>query len=315
MTDKELKEYYLTMPLEEKIQRSKELILEWYLQYEGKVYVSFSGGKDSTVLLHLARSIKTCKDIKGVFSDTGLEYPEIRDFVKKQDNIVWLKPKLTFKQVLEQYGFPVISKEQSRALKDVRESKSEYMKNYRLYGKYVSGKKLSSGCLSKQWRPLITADFKISDQCCNKMKKEPFKRYEKETGEKPITGIMADESQRRMKMYYNGNCNAFSSKHPKSNPLMFWNEQDIYEYIVKNNLEIASVYGSIEKGEDNLYHTTGVKRTGCMFCMYGLHLEQHPNRFELMKETHPKQYDYIMNKLNGKHVMETYLGCCNKTNR
>ena len=46
-----------------------------------------------------------------------------------------------------------------------------------------------------------------------------------------------------------------------------------------------------------------------MFCMYGLHLEGHPNRFERMKETHPKQYDYIMNKLGGAKVMNDYLKC------
>lgn len=300
----------LKMPLEEKIQRTKELILEWYLQFDGKVYVSFSGGKDSTVLLHIARSIKGCENIVGVFSDTGLEYPEIRDFVKKQDNIAWIKPKFTFKEVIEKYGYPIISKDQSRALYDIRTSKSRALVKYRLTGER-EGVTYHSGVLSYKWKPLIDADFKVSNFCCSKMKKEPFCRYEKETGNKRIIGVMAVESNNRLHQFMTGNCNAFSEKNPTSRPIMFWTEQDIYEYIVRNCLEIASVYGEIVK-ENGKWKTTGVNRTGCMFCMYGLHLEGHPNRFERMKETHPKQYAYIMDKLNGKHVINEYLKCDKK---
>ena len=296
----------LKMSLDEKIQRTKELILEWYLQFDGKVFVSFSGGKDSTVLLHIARSIKRCKDIVGVFSDTGLEYPEIRDFVKKQGNITWIRPKLTFKEVIEKYGYPIISKDQSKAIYDVRHG-SEKTKKARL----TDGWGYHNGILAKKWRPLIQSDFKVSDFCCSKMKKEPIHRYEKKTGNKPIIGVMAVESERRLHQYMTGNCNAFSEKNPTSRPIMFWTEQDIYEYIVRNGLEIASVYGDIVK-ENGKWKTTGVNRTGCMFCMYGLHLEGHPNRFERMKETHPKQYDYIMNKLNGAHVINEYLKCDQK---
>ena len=305
MISKEQKEAFLKMSLDDKIKRTKELILEWYLQYEGKVYISFSGGKDSTVLLHIARSIKTCADIPAVFSDTGLEYPEIREFVKKQDNVVWIKPKMTFKEVIEKYGFPVISKEQSRFLYDMRNSNSEKLKNIRLNG----GKNGKSGKLSLTWRPLINADFKISDFCCSVMKKKPFKSFERAEKRYPILGIMAEESRLRLQSYFVGNCNAFSEKHPKSRPLMFWTEQDILEYILREKLEIASVYGDIVRGDDGKLHTTGCHRTGCMFCMYGLHLEGHPNRFERMKETHPKQYDYIINKLGGGIVIRDYLAC------
>ena len=122
MTPEEKKKQ-LTMSYEEKLQRSKELILEWFLQYRGNVYVSFSGGKDSTALLHLARSIKGCENIPGVFIDTGLEYPEIRDFVKTQQNITWVKPKKTFKQVLEEYGWPVVSKETAKYVYEIKNCK------------------------------------------------------------------------------------------------------------------------------------------------------------------------------------------------
>lgn len=301
MISEQEKRSQLTMPYEEKVQRSKELILEWYLQYKGNVYVSFSGGKDSLVLLHIARSIKGCSDIVGVFSDTGLEFPEIRNFVKKFNNIIWIKPKLTFKQVIDKYGYPIISKEQSCDIYEIRTTKSDYLRN----------KRLGNGCghLAKKWYPLINSDFKISNRCCSVMKKQPMKSFENKTGLKPMVATMASESSLRYQKYMIGNCNEFSAKHPVSKPMSFWNEQDVLRYIVDNGLEIADVYGKIEQTVDGRYYTTGRDRTGCMFCMYGVHLEGHPNRFEKMKETHPYQYNYIMNKLNGKHVLDEYLKC------
>lgn len=99
-------------PLSVKIALTKDRIREWVNQYgEDGVYVSFSGGKDSTVLLTIAREM--FPSIKGVYVDTGLEYSEVRNFVRTWDNVEWLKPKLTFKQVIEKYGYPFISKEVS----------------------------------------------------------------------------------------------------------------------------------------------------------------------------------------------------------
>ena len=98
-------------PLAKKIRVSQLRIMEWYEKWGGQVYVSFSGGKDSTVLLDLARRV--CEDIPGVFVDTGLEWPEIRAFVKSQENIIWLKPQMRFDEVIDTYGYPVISKDVS----------------------------------------------------------------------------------------------------------------------------------------------------------------------------------------------------------
>lgn len=301
---KEQKLKQLTLPYEEKLKQTKRLLLEWYLQFKGKVYVSFSGGKDSTVLLDIARKIKGMENVKAVFFDTGLEYPEIRNFVKTYDNVEWIKPKLTFKEVLEKYGYPIISKEQSEYINDIRNTKSQYIRDLRL-------NKLGTGrfALAKKWYPLIDAPFKISNKCCYKMKKGPAASYDRKTGYKSIVATMASESRLRYTHYMKGNCNAFSSPHPKSLPLSFWNEQDVLRYIYENKLPIASVYGDVVKDEKRYYKTTGVNRTGCMFCMYGLHLEKEPNRFERMKETHPYQYDYCMNKLGLKAVIEAYLNC------
>ncbi len=285
--------------LERKIQVTQTRIIEWYQHWEGKVYVSFSGGKDSTVLLDLARRIYP--DIEAVFVDTGLEYPEIRAFVKTFNNVTWLKPKMNFKQVIEQYGYPVISKRVSRQIHDVK----KHGENCWAWGCFNGREK---GFLNmEKWKPLIEAPFKISDQCCNVMKKKPMKEYGKKTGKKAIIGTRADESQQRVGTWLKQGCNAFNNKEPISQPLSFWTEQDILQYLKQFNIPYASIYGDIVENEQGKLMTTGVSRTGCMFCMFGVHLEKEPNKFQRMAVTHPKQYDYCINKLGCGKVLD-YIG-------
>lgn len=107
------------MPLIQKVILTKARIREWVEEYgEDGVYVSFSGGKDSTVLLHLVRSIYP--NLQAVFCDTGLELPEIREFVRTFDNVEWLKPKKTFVKVIEDDGYPLIGKEVSECVQGAR---------------------------------------------------------------------------------------------------------------------------------------------------------------------------------------------------
>lgn len=103
------------LPLDIKVAMTMDRIRQWVDTYgDNGVCVSFSGGKDSTVLLHLVRSY--APNVKAVFSDTGLEYPEIRNFVKTFDNVDWIKPKMTFGQIVGQYGYPLFSKEISNTI-------------------------------------------------------------------------------------------------------------------------------------------------------------------------------------------------------
>jgi 3'-phosphoadenosine 5'-phosphosulfate sulfotransferase (PAPS reductase)/FAD synthetase len=125
-TLQELKQWQ-ALPLNIKVLMTKDRIRQWIKEYgEDGVYVSFSGGKDSTVLLHMVR--ENYPKVPAVFVDTGLEYPEIRNFVKTFDNVEWLRPKLTFKQVIEKYGYPFFSKETSEAIYEARKylTKAEY---------------------------------------------------------------------------------------------------------------------------------------------------------------------------------------------
>jgi len=290
-----------SLPLEVKIEKTKLRIREWYEAWDGNVYVSFSGGKDSTVLLHIVRSLYP--NISAVFVDTGLEYPEIRDFVKTIDNVVWLKPEMNFKEVIDTYGYPVVSKQQSQYIRECRETNSEYLRNLRLYGT----EKGTAGKINEKWKFLLEAPFKISEQCCKIIKKKPFKKYDKETGKKPYIGTMATESLFRKNHWLKNGCNAFNKNNPSSQPMSFWTEQDVLEYLYVYEIPYASIYGDIIKNETNLFKTTGEQRTGCMFCMFGCHLEKEPNRFQRMKVTHPKLYDYCINNLEIGKVLD-YIG-------
>lgn len=295
-----------SIPLDIKIRKTELRIKEWYEYFNGYVYVSFSGGKDSTVLLDIVRRLYP--DVEAVFVDTGLEYPEIRQFVKSFENVTWLKPKMAFKDVCLKYGFPFISKEVSQRVDEYNTTKSEKLKLIRLQqlsGTFDNGK---SQFNSSKYEFLLKSKFKISSKCCNIMKKKPTKEFSKISGKYPITAQMADESRLRYQQWIKSGCNAFENKKQISNPMSFWTEQDVLHYIKQNNIPICSVYGEIVYTDDDgmqydndLFNcgmklkTTGCSRTGCMFCGYGCHLEKPGHgRFEMMKKTHPKQYDYIM---------------------
>jgi 3'-phosphoadenosine 5'-phosphosulfate sulfotransferase (PAPS reductase)/FAD synthetase len=265
--------------------------LEWYEYFNGNVYVSFSGGKDSTVLLHLVRQLY--HDVEAVFCDTGLEYPELKQFVKSQKNVNIIKPKMCFKDVISKYGYPVISKETSEKIYKMKNyNLSDRLKNYFLNG----DERGKMGMIPKKWQFLIDEDVKIGSQCCDIMKKRPFKQYEKISGNKPIIGSMAHESRLRETTYLKQGCNSFDSKKQVSNPLGFWTEQDILEYIHRYNISIPSVYGKLYK-ENGEYKLSGVQRTGCIFCLFGIHLEKYPNRIQKLELSHPKLYDYCIQNL------------------
>lgn len=285
-----------SLPLDAKIQMSKRRIRDWYEHWDGQVYVSFSGGKDSTVLKHLVETTSGVYDVPVVFVDTGLEYPEVRKFATERADVV-VRPEMRFDEVIKTYGYPVASKEVAQKVYELRNyNLSEQYKNELLTG--ANGRQRRK--IPEKWKILIDAPFEVSKQCCDVMKKRPAKKYEKETGRKAITGMMAAESASRMQQWMRHGCNAFSyAKRPTSSPMAFWTEQDVLEYLRRYNLPYASVYGDIVETPKGLA-TTGCTRTGCMFCMFGCTQDKFPNRFQRMKETHPRQWDYCMRSLDQK---------------
>lgn len=337
---------------------------------EDGVYVSFSGGKDSTVLLNLAR--KLYPDISAAYVDTGLEYPEIRGFVRRQENVEILRPKMNFRQVIEKYGYPFIGKEVAGCVYgarryvrklierergigrcttipnhsymadlvgiDYRDNKENmfYQSLIRgeipsaeikapvryliLHGKYphkekgVETSEYSKMYNKERYKFFLEAPFEISDRCCSVMKKAPMHNYAKRTGKMPMTAQMASESRLRASNWLKNGCNGFHMKNPISNPMSFWVEQDVLEYIHHYQIPIAGVYGEVKteyagdgKGEHDsldlgifdkgkpIYTTTGCSRTGCVYCGFGCHREKSPNRWEIAEQfSNPAIIDYMM---------------------
>lgn len=153
---------------------------------------------------------------------------------------------------------------------------------------------------------LLDAPFRISNKCCDVMKKRPNHKYQKKSGNKPIIGTMADESRLRLQKWLQFGCNAFEKNNPTSQPLSFWTEQDILLYIKRYDIKIAEIYGDvIYRDKDGLEYdypmfdndmildTTGVKRTGCVFCMFGI--TKDTERFLKLKEVEPIKYNFVMN--------------------
>jgi 3'-phosphoadenosine 5'-phosphosulfate sulfotransferase (PAPS reductase)/FAD synthetase len=310
-----------SLPLEAKILMTQRRIRDWVDYWHGDAYVSFSGGKDSTVLKHIVDGMYD--DIPAVFVNTGLEYPEIQRFVREikagkfpcfNPDVEIIRPEMRFDEVIKKYGYPVISKEISERVYYARHGR-QWALNC-MDGLDKAGNENSFRKMFVKYKYLVDAPFSSSNYCCNVMKKRPAKAYESRTKRHPIIGTLACESTRRRQSWEKNGCNAYETKRPKSQPLSFWTEQDVLHYIKEFNVPYCLVYGEIQvkrsgksdeiEGQMNIIdylgdyepedvlETTGCDRTGCVFCLYGCHLDPSPNRMQRLKKTHPKQYEYCM---------------------
>lgn len=280
------------LPYEIKLNLTETRIITFHRQFSP--YVSFSGGLDSTVLLHQVRKYLGT-DVPAVFCDTGLEFPEIKEFVARANkiygNVITIHPEKSFVSVLSEYGYPFPSKEVAQGIRKLRHGNlCERYRNYLLNG----DERGKIGMIPKKWQYLKSAPVDVSEKCCDVMKKQPFAKYERETGYKPFIGITQDESFRRARQYARTGCNITEGKHIQSKPLGFWTKQDILRYVYENNIDYCSVYGRIDKASNGVFYNTGEARTGCMFCLFGISMENNPNRIQRLAETHPDIYDYIM---------------------
>lgn len=281
--------YMQKLPLDIKIAMTKLRISKFINRYGSECYVSFSGGKDSTVLLHIARQLYP--NLSAVFVNTGLEYPEIQAFVRSHDNITVITPQYRFTDIISEYGYPVIGKEIARAVHYARQGSSWAI------DKLTGKKKNADGTKSKynytKYEPLLHTDFDVAEHCCYFLKKRPAHNVKMKC-KYSIIGTLAEESHLRTQRWLKTGCNSYSGN-IKSRPMSFWTEQDILEYIRQYNLPIASVYGDIVTDRNtNELCTTGCNRTGCIYCGFGCHLEQGETRFQKLAKTHPRHYEYCL---------------------
>lgn len=305
-----------SLPLDAKIAMSHMRIREWYEYFGGNVCISLSG-KDSAVLAHLVHDFYP--DVPMVFSNTGLEYPEIQAFAREM-GATFVYPKMSFSEVISTYGYPIISKIVAECIQYARRISKEHnarickrddmaWKNWRRKalignGEFAAGESLY--CMSK-WIPLCqVTHFAISHTCCNVMKKAPLQRWQNQAKRYPYLGTRAEESKLREQKWIQHGCNAFDAVKKTSQPISFWTEQDVLRYIIREGVKIPSVYGDVVAVDDQGYQydpmpgmpqtlkCSGCQRTGCIFCGFGCHLEKGETRFQRLAKTHPKQYEYCM---------------------
>jgi len=170
------------LPLRLKEKKTEQRIIEWRDSHDGLIYIAYSGGNDSLVLGDIARRLYP--DIPLVFCNTGQEYPEIVNFVKSQKDVTIIRPEHSYKWTVDKYGYPVVSKEVSKNISRYRGAKDDIQRNLRLHGGInpTSGKMQTMGVIPKKYHYLIDAPFLISDKCCEILKKNPFKKYDKKPG-------------------------------------------------------------------------------------------------------------------------------------
>ena len=278
----------LDLPLGAKVRASINRIRQWYEMNSGMVYVGYSGGLDSTALGHLVRSVYS--DVPFVFHNSPMEFPENRQFAKAA-GAVFTNPKMALPEVFEKYGYPVVSKRVSQYIDEARRYPGSATAKRRLTGFTSSGKFIPMAKIPSKWRFLLRAPFNISHRCCDVFKKRPAAQYRRKTGRVSILGVRADESQGREQIWYRYGCNAPHLKSPRSWPIAFWTHDDVWEYIRAERIPYSPLYDM------------GYRRSGCMFCLFGIHMEGRPNRIQLLAKTHPACWRYCMDKLGLREVL------------
>ena len=234
---------------------------------EHNAYISFSGGKDSTILHYLVDMALPDNKIPRVFINTGIEYNYIVEFVNelasKDDRFVILKPTQAIKPMLEKVGYPFKSKEHSNYLSVYQHCGLESKTADRYLN--PSEKKKKYG-----WTTFIKYQFtkefnlKISNLCCYKLKKEPIKNWQKQNNRSiTLTGMRKDEKGTRANIQ---GCiiTDKANKIVKFHPLLVVNDDFENWFIEKNNIKLCKLY----------YEPFNFKRTGCKGCPFALDLQE-----------------------------------------
>ena len=256
---------------------------------ENNAYISFSGGKDSTVLHYLIDMALPNNRIPRVFINTGIEYNYIVDFVKElasqDDRFIILKPTQAIKPMLEKYGYPFKSKQHSQnlAIYYRNKEKEDYNLSLKRYLGVIESNTLFR--CPKQLKYQFTKDFnlKISNLCCYKLKKEPIKKWQKENNKTiTLTGMRKDEGGTRANLK---GCiiTDKDNKIVKFHPLLVVNDEFENYFIEKNNIKLCKLY----------YPPFNFKRTGCKGCVFSIDLQEQLDIMERLLPNEKKQCEFI----------------------
>lgn len=297
--------------LDVKIELAKAIIKKAYEENDGNIYLCFSGGKDSAVLRHIA--LQMYPELKVVYSNTTNELKEILQYVKQFPETITVMPKITFKKVVQKYGFPLISKEVSQKVNELKRTHGKPTRLKRFYGD-----EKRNGNLAIKWRFLAEKEFNISHKCCEKLKKQPLAQWAKENGDpKPLIALMFSESNIRKQLALYG-----KEDEKKIYPFLRtgWDDKDIWEYAKRHNIRFAECYydrfipkkvsaWKIQIQRENrttLFYFNGIvngtpikalTQSGCAFCLFGYDQEEH-DRFEAHKLLSPKRFNFYMKVSN-----------------
>ena len=278
------------------------------------------GGLDSITLGYLVREMGYGPDEIPFVSASTLEDKSIQQVHKEMGCIVVrpLRPKV---QVLQEFGFPVLSKKIANKI-DTLQHPTEKNKTVRhaiitgecgAQGHYATNSKMQLpkgylklfGGLDEEGRAYgygAPQNFRVSDKCCYYLKEAPCDIWAKENHSVPYLGIMASEGGRRADALEEHGCNYFGKTVIRSAPFAFYYHSDIVHLAVDLGVHIPDIYGNVEiskvKNEfgDYEYTTTGEQRTGCEMCGFGIQMESRPHRFDRLYERSPKQWEFWMNR-------------------
>lgn len=266
------------------------------------------GGLDSITLYLFIKSLGY--DIPGI-SVSILEDKSIQS-VHNELGIIKLKPYKSKTQVIQEFGFPVLSKEIASKI-ELLQNPSENNKTVRHAiitgetGEYGGYRKNTRMKLSQKWLNLFggyenenegvnyqTPDFKVSSKCCYYLKEKPSDDWAKEHNSVPFLGLMASEGGRREKSLMINGCNYFGKSTIRSAPFAIFNRQDILQLAIDLSVPVPGIYGTIERDADGVLYTTKAQRTGCSMCGFGIQLEKRPHRFDLLRQSNYEEWEYWM---------------------
>lgn len=298
------------LPYEVKVKRAELRAREFVERLDDmelNAHVSV-GGLDSIVLLLFLRNIGI--DIPAI-SVSSLEDKSIQK-IHKELGIISIpigKPKV---EILQEYGFPVISKKIAGRI-DTLQNPTEKNKTVRhaiitgecgAQGHFASNSRMQ---LPKKWLKLFAgyenenegvnyqvAPFKVSNKCCQYMKEEPCDKWAIEHNSKPFLGLMASEGGQREEALTEHGCNYFGKGVIRSAPFAPFLRQDLLQLAIDLKGPVPEIYGEIVRKPDGTLYTTKAQRTGCSMCGFGIHMERRPHRFDQLRERNPKEWEFWM---------------------